>query len=53
MICIALEVLTKVEGLHRTLDVMGIASKTVGAGVQATAILLTATGVLNAFLAMA
>ena len=47
---IALEVLSKVEGLNKALNVLGIVLIAVGAGVQATATLKAATGVQNAFL---
>ena len=47
---IALELLSKVEGLHQALNAMGIVLIAVGAGVQATATLISAAGVQNAFL---
>ena len=47
---IALELFSKVEGLNKALNVLGIVLIAVGAGVQATATLKAATGVQNAFL---
>ena len=47
---IALELLSKMEGLHQALNAMGIVLIAVGAGVHATATLISAAGVQNAFL---